>query len=97
MKKDLGNNIMTQQKFNEQLLKIVKPKGWFLTFLLTKLLPFLWKHKDELADVFRKKQISVSKSMTSPTCNKNDPNDPNYGKSGNYDSDCVWHPWVIQE
>lgn len=45
---------MTQQEFNTRILEKARPKGWFLTFLLTKVLPFLWNNREELADLFRK-------------------------------------------
>lgn len=68
---------------------IGKKNGWLLELAELAILGIKW--------LFAKNKLKVTKTMTSPTCNKNDPNDPNYGKAGNYDSDCVWHPWVLQE
>lgn len=52
---------MQQKQFNEKLLAKAKGKGWFLTFLLSKVLPFLWENRDELADLFRKDKPKINK------------------------------------
>jgi len=64
---------MTQQEFNTQLLKKVKPKGWFLTFLLNKILPWLWENRDEVGDLFRKEKPKANKLMDGIGPDKPDP------------------------
>lgn len=52
---------MKQEQFNQQILAKARQKGWFLTFLLSKVLPFLWENRDELADLFRKDKPKLNK------------------------------------
>lgn len=64
---------MTQQEFNTKLISKAKQKGWFLTFLLSKVLPWLWENRDELADLFRKEKPKSDKVMGGDPINDPDP------------------------
>ena len=88
---------MTQQEFSNKAQVIAK--GSFWKWVLKSALPFIWENRAFILALLKKaeKEEIKPQGLMSPTCNKNDPNDPNYGKAGNYDSECVWHPWVIQE
>lgn len=91
---------MTQQEFTTEAQVIAKGRFW--KWVLKTALPFIWENRAFILSLLKKaekeeKTGKVHGLMYSPTCNKNDPNDPHYGQAGSYDDQCVWHPWVIQE
>jgi len=94
---------MTKEKFIGQAQVIAKGRFW--KWILKTALPFIWENRAFILSLLKKAEKEdrdavkekVHGLMYSPTCNKNDPNDPHYGQAGSYDEDCNWHPWVIQE
>lgn len=86
---------MQQKQFNEKLLAKAKGKGWFLTFLLSKLLPFLWENRDELADLFRKDKPVVKSFDPPATCGGVPLPRPKLGQVGYWECQNDEWVWVI--
>lgn len=82
---------MTQEVFNHEVKKIAK--GWFWKWVLEKALPFIWANRSYIFELLKKEQSERPKSLMAG-CNKHAITDPHYGELGDYDRNCVWHPWT---